>query len=106
MFRLPPTPTRTDPLFPSTTRFRSPPPLRGAGERQCHRCRPPYRGYVRGCAASNGGRTGFSRGGAFLPTWRHSSDHIWKIGRAHVRTPVTNAQLVCRLLLEKKKTIT
>src|SRR3546814_2780119 len=27
-----------------------------------------------------------------------------KIGRAHVRTPVTNAHLVCRLLLEKKKT--
>src|SRR3546814_6516792 len=26
-----------------------------------------------------------------------------QIGRAHVRTPVTNAQLVCRLLLEKKK---
>src|SRR3546814_7655384 len=26
-----------------------------------------------------------------------------EIGRAHVRTPVTNAQLVCRLLLEKKK---
>src|SRR3546814_10822134 len=25
-----------------------------------------------------------------------------KIGRAHVCTPVTNAQLVCRLLLEKK----
>src|SRR3546814_2815579 len=24
----------------------------------------------------------------------------WKIGRAHVRTPVTNAHLVCRLLLE------
>src|SRR3546814_5234307 len=24
-----------------------------------------------------------------------------EIGRAHVRTPVTNAQLVCRLLLEK-----
>src|SRR3546814_2955485 len=27
-----------------------------------------------------------------------------KLGRAHARTPVTNAQLVCRLLLEKKKT--
>src|SRR3546814_1108745 len=27
-----------------------------------------------------------------------------QIGRAHGRTPVTNAQLVCRLLLEKKKT--
>src|SRR3546814_2323064 len=25
-----------------------------------------------------------------------------KIGRAHVRTPVTNAHIVCRLLLEKK----
>src|SRR3546814_3391905 len=28
----------------------------------------------------------------------------WEIGRAHVRTPVTNAHLVCRLLLEKKNT--
>src|SRR3546814_9136012 len=28
-----------------------------------------------------------------------------KIGRAHVCTPVTNAHLVCRLLLEKKKTL-
>src|SRR3546814_9006846 len=27
-----------------------------------------------------------------------------QIGRAHVRTPVTNAQLVCRILLEIKKT--
>src|SRR3546814_7548497 len=26
----------------------------------------------------------------------------WQIGRAHVCTPVTNAHLVCRLLLEKK----
>src|SRR3546814_7141094 len=26
-----------------------------------------------------------------------------KIGRAHVRTPVTNAHLVCRLLLETKQ---
>src|SRR3546814_9575213 len=28
---------------------------------------------------------------------------LHEIGRAHVRTPVTNAHLVCRLLLEKKK---
>src|SRR3546814_6854998 len=27
----------------------------------------------------------------------------WEIGRAHVCTPVTHAQLVCRLLLDKKK---
>src|SRR3546814_8789306 len=31
---------------------------------------------------------------------------ISEIGRAHVCTPVTNAHLVCRLLLEKKKKIT
>src|SRR3546814_2325620 len=30
-----------------------------------------------------------------------STNH--EIGRAHVLTPVTNANLVCRLLLEKKK---
>src|SRR3546814_10538190 len=29
-----------------------------------------------------------------------------QIGRAHVLTPVTNAHIVCRLLLEKKKTTT
>src|SRR3546814_6194619 len=29
-----------------------------------------------------------------------------QIGRAHVCTPVTNAHLVCRLLLEQKKTNT
>src|SRR3546814_2496075 len=29
-------------------------------------------------------------------------DQLEEIGRAHVRTPVTNAHLVCRLLIEKK----
>src|SRR3546814_5802476 len=29
-------------------------------------------------------------------------ESVHEIGRAHVRTPVTNAHLVCRLLLEKK----
>src|SRR3546814_6938758 len=29
-------------------------------------------------------------------------DYVRKIGRAHVCTPVTNAHLVCRLLLEKQ----
>src|SRR3546814_10788173 len=28
---------------------------------------------------------------------------VEELGRAHVLTPVTNAQLVCRILLEKKK---
>src|SRR3546814_5695488 len=35
---------------------------------------------------------------------RISDGTITQIGRAHVGTPVTNAHLVCRLLLEKKKT--
>src|SRR3546814_7493619 len=31
---------------------------------------------------------------------REAASTAWKIGRAHVCTPVTNAHLVCRLLLE------
>src|SRR3546814_10737216 len=33
--------------------------------------------------------------------WQEAPD-IGEIGRAHVRTPVTNAHLVCRLLIEKQ----
>src|SRR3546814_2406149 len=36
---------------------------------------------------------------AVAPGWRAA---LREIGRAHVLTPVTNAQLVCRLLLEIK----
>src|SRR3546814_2054393 len=32
----------------------------------------------------------------------HTSRCVGEIGRAHVLTPVTNAHLVCRFLLEKK----
>src|SRR3546814_6578002 len=35
--------------------------------------------------------------------WLGRADIGHEIGRAHVLTPVTNAHLVCRLLLEKKK---
>src|SRR3546814_6415470 len=33
----------------------------------------------------------------------HRAAQVQEIGRAHVCTPVTNAHLVCRLLLETKK---
>src|SRR3546814_2846562 len=33
-----------------------------------------------------------------------ATTRLEEIGRAHVSTPVTNAQIVCRLLHEKKKT--
>src|SRR3546814_6981501 len=36
--------------------------------------------------------------------WRQGLAYRAEIGRAHVCTPVTNAHLVCRLLLEKTKT--
>src|SRR3546814_17282946 len=40
-----------------------------------------------------------------VPAARHPCDvHVDEIGRAHVCTPVTNAHIVCRLLLEKKTT--
>src|SRR3546814_1198919 len=35
---------------------------------------------------------------------RHPKLKLGQIGRAHVCTPVTNAHVVCRPLLEKKKT--
>src|SRR3546814_4992349 len=42
-----------------------------------------------------------------LPLYLNSLDRYeGQIGRAHVRTPVTNAHLVFRILLEKKKTQT
>src|SRR3546814_3559524 len=56
---------------------------------------------LRGVSESQGGvarRTESHTGG-----WTNEDYFSYKIGRAHVRTQVTNAQLVCRLLIEKKK---
>src|SRR3546814_5970980 len=41
---------------------------------------------------------------AFQRSLANQGRESQEIGRAHVRTPVTNAHLVCRLLLEKKNT--
>src|SRR3546814_2392579 len=38
-------------------------------------------------------------------TWIRLTLFAFKIGRSHVCTPVTNAHLVCRLLLDNKNTI-
>src|SRR3546814_9676703 len=38
---------------------------------------------------------------AALRLTRRAARHRFKIGRAHVRNPVTNAHIVCRLMLEK-----
>src|SRR3546814_6926927 len=122
MIRRPPRSTRTDTLFPYTTLFRSavlrrvpPPPAAGAGSP--HRLpRPQQVGGLRslrkraaGSEAARSSSTGAGarprhaitlHSGCGLPGSNPLSEEI---GRAHVRTPVTNAHLVCRLLLEKKK---
>src|SRR3546814_8326907 len=51
-------------------------------------------------------RAGAGRRSAPAPQADIHVAHDTEIGRAHVGTPVTNAQLVCRLLLEKKKNTT
>src|SRR3546814_5792885 len=93
MLRRPPRSTRSDTLFPYTPLFRS---------RACARSGVP------GCIdvveygspfdRAQGERHGVGASGtaAELPPPP-------QIGRAHVWTPVTNAALVCRLLLEKTK---
>src|SRR3546814_2959804 len=102
MVRRPPRPTRTDTLVPYTTLFRS-------FRRRPHRARRRRAGnggerdpepgpcrHDRGRPGANDA-VGTPVPMAFQP-WR------MKIGRAHVCTPVTNAHIVCRILLENKTT--
>src|SRR3546814_5605644 len=51
----------------------------------------------RGQRSTMAARTSAAPSTLLVAAWRASSE----IGRAHVCTPVTNALLVCRLLLEK-----
>src|SRR3546814_4265956 len=100
MLRRPPRSTHTDTLFPYTTLFRSHlrsrrhpavrlPRFRRVGRSADRPCQHEYSRLVRADEE---------------PPQRHRKlRRRMKIGRAHVRTPVTNAHLVCRLLLEKKK---
>src|SRR3546814_5876305 len=102
MIRRPPRSTRTDTLFPYTTLFRS------------HRLWSILAIAVIGLALI--GALGLNRLHDTLTTDRMDKTRNlaevaygvaarYQIGRAHVRTPVTNGHLVCRLLLEKKKPI-
>src|SRR3546814_4149336 len=97
MIRRPPISTRTDTLFPYTTLFRS---GHGPDRPQAADERWP-RSYGPVCADRRGDRR--REGNARNRRSRRPAGK-GEIGRAHVWTPVTNAHLVCRLLLEKKKT--
>src|SRR3546814_7556297 len=114
MVRRPPRTTRTDTLFPYTTLFRS--PLSASGRGRCvHRCGglPPQTS--RRCPRRTEPPPGPRRAAFPVPgssSWR--SVHClcadcqrrgaspWRDRKSTRLTPVTNAHLVCRLLLEKK----
>src|SRR3546814_7909273 len=87
MIRRPPRSTRTDTLFPYTTLFRS-------------ASISPHTATTLPSASTMAAATGW-RLSTCAPRLT-STIKGREIGRAHVRTPVTNAHLVCRLLLEKK----
>src|SRR3546814_1293712 len=89
MIRRPPRSTRTDTLFPYTTPFRS--PRTPAPDRRCAPRRERPRRALQS-APRHFRYIGSSRKTRPSRSEEHTSE-----------TPVTNAHLVCRLLLEKKK---
>src|SRR3546814_2908702 len=110
MIQLPPRTTRTDTLFPYTTLFRSVDPAHDAeidrddvaiggdeqialmhvGMEEAFGDRLAQEGVDQPCRD-------------LLHIMVGGDQRVPEIGRAHVCTPVTNAHIVCRLLLEKKK---
>src|SRR3546814_9857912 len=114
MIRPPQRSTLTDTLFPYTTLFRSPVSLLLLLGRKLRIVLDPA------CAAFADTGLGSRDGLGVLATMGHEEKYLLignvvarhrkpiarcsmsEIGRAHVCTPVTNAHLVCRLLLEKK----
>src|SRR3546814_1422250 len=94
MMPRPPRSTRTDTLFPYTSLFRS--RETRTGKLVADNLRKLGLDVRTGIGGT--GMVGILHGGKPGPRIG-----IREIGRAHVRTPVTNAHLVCRRMLEKKK---
>src|SRR3546814_3147635 len=96
MIRRPPRSTRTDTLFPYTTLFRSEKILADTLRKLAK---------IEGEGARTWGVEPVDGAsiGAVESRLERARALLAQIGRAHVWTPVTNAHLVCRLLLEKKK---
>src|SRR3546814_10810327 len=120
MIRQPPISKRTDTLFPYTTLFLSQSELlvqkrmgqsSQTDESHCHldparRLEASERLLGTAIHESIDGTSAPRGSGGLQGVERfHEAPQQWneQIGRAHVCTPVTNAHIVCRLLLEKKK---
>src|SRR3546814_7903603 len=93
MIRRPPRSTRTDTLFPYTTRFRS------------RRNSSSFLSVGQLLSGSTAAYSGLTMRGANACTapscpWRTMAPAVRS--EEHTSAPVTNAHLVCRLLLEKK----
>src|SRR3546814_10767093 len=112
MIRLHPRSKRTDTVFPDTTRFRSR-AEKGyiiVGQETDGSVTPTDLGmdWIVSKTKDFVGRRSLTRADMASPERKQlvgllTRDPAEEIGRAHVWTPVTNAQLVCRVLLEKKK---
>src|SRR3546814_9055784 len=119
MLRRPPRSTRTDTLFPYTTLFRSSPhrkPRAEAGKLGCGGRidrrgarlgllrRPATVGYARNFRRVDR-QTDGARTLQALSRRRNARAARLRLqtGRAHASNPVTNARMVCRLLIEKNK---
>src|SRR3546814_7309169 len=108
MIRRPPRSTLTDTLFPYTTLFRSYILTDAESGRIIRDLMVPILKQDRPRTettpeAITAGVREIMRLGAITPEQKAEFDAKIEIGRAHVCTPVTNAHLVCRLLLEKTK---
>src|SRR3546814_8670975 len=109
MIRRPPSSTRTDTPFPYTTLFRSrhrraprlaDPPAGRPGPA----CGPPLSFMMEVNPLTDVIRQVLTGSGECATVdWNFLGLSMPEIGRAQVLTPVTNAPLVCRLLLYKKK---
>src|SRR3546814_8529374 len=109
MIPRPPRSTRTDTLFPYTTLFRS-----VKAVKLLFRPDEVDQAHAQGLAVDIVGEVeevdlqaqilaGHRRAAAEVGDARQPAGLAARTGRAHVCTPVTNAHLVCRLLLEKQK---
>src|SRR3546814_6720409 len=106
MIRRPPRSTRTDTLFPYTTLFRSARPERSTAIRGASGAALSTASCSVAPTSTWSARVRLSASAsasvAPLVNTSRAPDHA-QIGRAHVCTPVTNAHLVCRLLLDKQQ---